>query len=303
MRRFGWSDASQAEAEAMAAERAQVALRQILAGEKLPRREPKVAYNGARGVPIREEVLARHGDVVITRNAYGAHCLNTPDVLFADIDFSPKVSGWTIFGGILFLFAGAIAFGAYENSKKTGFILMLVSLFLAYPFAALLHKIVTTLRGGPERIARARIAAFLRQHPAWSLRLYRTPAGFRVLAVHALFVPDDAQVTQCFSALGVDRVYVAMCRNQHCFRARLTAKPWRIGIAAHMRPRPGVWPVRSEQREKRQAWVQAYESAAASYAACRFIEALGSQTLHPKADKVRQLHDSLAQAVSGREIA
>lgn len=35
----------------------------------------------------------------------------------------------------------------------------------------------------------------------------------------------------------------------------------------------------------------------------RPIEALGSQTLHPKADKVRQLHDSLAQALSGREIA
>lgn len=46
-----------------------------------------MAYNGAQGVPIREEVLERHGDTVITRNGYGAKCLNTPDVLFADVDF------------------------------------------------------------------------------------------------------------------------------------------------------------------------------------------------------------------------
>jgi hypothetical protein len=94
-----------------------------------------------------------------------------------------------------------------------------------------------------------------------------------------------------------------MCRNQHCFRARLTAKPWWMGIGAHMRPRPGVWPVRPEQMEKRRAWVRAYEAKAVDYAACRFVEAVGSQTLDPKADKVRALHDRLSQALSGREIA
>ena len=37
--------------------------------KKLERREPKVAYNGALGVPIREEVLSRHNNAVITRNS------------------------------------------------------------------------------------------------------------------------------------------------------------------------------------------------------------------------------------------
>ena len=37
---------------------------------------------GGIGLPIREEVLARNGDDVITRNSYGARCLNEPDVLF-----------------------------------------------------------------------------------------------------------------------------------------------------------------------------------------------------------------------------
>ena len=58
VRRYGWSTVSEADALAMAETRADEALRRILTGEKVNRREPKVAYNGASGVPIREEVLA-----------------------------------------------------------------------------------------------------------------------------------------------------------------------------------------------------------------------------------------------------
>ncbi len=71
VRRFGWSDVSQAEAQAHAERRAQDALDGLRDGEQLARREPKVAYNGADGVPIREEIVARHDDVLITRNGYG----------------------------------------------------------------------------------------------------------------------------------------------------------------------------------------------------------------------------------------
>jgi hypothetical protein len=79
VRRYGWSATSEADALANAEARVDEALRRIVAGEKLDKREPKVPYNGAAGVPIREEVLARHGEQVITRNAYGAHCLNSPN--------------------------------------------------------------------------------------------------------------------------------------------------------------------------------------------------------------------------------
>src|SRR5262245_45571689 len=77
VRRFGWSDESQADAQINADARAREALARILAGESLPRRERKRPYNGAQGVPIREEIVDRHGDVVLTRNSYGALCLNT----------------------------------------------------------------------------------------------------------------------------------------------------------------------------------------------------------------------------------
>lgn len=65
VRRFGWSMTSARDAEQMAAERASDALRRILAGQRLTRTERKQAYNGADGIPIREEVLARHGEDVI----------------------------------------------------------------------------------------------------------------------------------------------------------------------------------------------------------------------------------------------
>src|SRR5436305_1374661 len=84
VRRFGWSDESVAAAQAHADARAQDALHAIADGQALPRSERRTNY-GVDGVPIREQIVERHGDIVLTRNSYGALCLNTPDVLFADI--------------------------------------------------------------------------------------------------------------------------------------------------------------------------------------------------------------------------
>src|SRR5450432_2742742 len=117
VRRFGWSDSSQEEAQASADARAQDALQRLLAGEVLPRREPKTAYNGADGVPIREEILSRHGETIVTRNSYGARCLNTPNVFFADIDFEEKTQvGLTQL--ICLLGLGAAAFAAWLTKSK-----------------------------------------------------------------------------------------------------------------------------------------------------------------------------------------
>ena len=92
VRRYGWSDESPEAAHAHARQRVRVALDAILSGAKLPRREMRSNY-GVVGVPIREQIVARHGEVVITRNSYGALCLNTPDVLFADVDLEESPSG------------------------------------------------------------------------------------------------------------------------------------------------------------------------------------------------------------------
>jgi hypothetical protein len=89
VRRWGWSDLSQSDAEAHAETRAGTALQQKLSGDWQPWQEGRQHY-GDENLPIREEILQRHGDNVITRNAYGAWCLNTPNVFFADLDFDPR---------------------------------------------------------------------------------------------------------------------------------------------------------------------------------------------------------------------
>ncbi|MBL8830443.1 MAG: hypothetical protein JNM18_25945 [Planctomycetaceae bacterium] len=297
VRRFGWSETSQAEADAMAQSRAEEALQRWLAGDKIVAREPKVAYNGAAGVPIREEVLSRHGTSVVTRNAYGAHCLNTPHALFADIDFEPRVSGKQLLAALIVSLCLSIFVVWWSGEWKLGLSVGVVSAPLVWIMFARLMQLVVHLRGGEQKVARNRLEAFLHQHPHWNVRVYETPAGLRLLATHQPFAASDPQVAEFFRALRVDPVYVRMCLNQNCFRARLTAKPWRIGIASHMRPRPGVWPVKPERMAERDAWIRTYETQAAGYAACRYVESLGSGRIHADIRPVMELHDQEARAL------
>lgn len=291
IRRFGWSDESEAQAQSMAEQRAAQALQRALAGEKLPRREPKVPYNGAQGVPIREEIVARQGDVIITRNAYGARCLNTPDVLFADVDFDERRS--MVVGAILSmaLTIVAMAIGWHRGSFLIGLGGVVLAIILGQLIGVLLHLARVRIAGGAPQITRTRIERFMSTHPAWGLRLYRTPNGWRALVTHRTFAPDDPEVAAFFQAIGADPLYVRMCRNQQCFRARVSAKPWRIGIATHLKPRPGVWPVRPEAMAKRNAWIAHYERETLRYAACAFVAALGNPRVDAKVVAVSTLHD------------
>jgi hypothetical protein len=311
IRRFGWSDASQDDAQQNAEARATEALARAVSGEPLPRRERKVSYNGAEGLPIREEVVTRHGETVITRNSYGARCLNTPDVLFADIDFSDAPGSRLVLGSglcllaatatLIYLMAGAgMGRGLLWIGGGIG---ALLSLSFAHSVADRIHRLVINAKGGAETIARENIQRFMATRPDWLVHIYRTPAGLRLLATHRLFDPRENDVAECFQELATDPVYVSMCLNQHCFRARLSAKPWRIGIEAHLAPRPGVWPVSPERLPARRAWLEHYDRTAAGFAACRFIESIGNGVSVPAALAVKQLHDELCQAHTTLPIA
>jgi hypothetical protein len=303
VRRFGWSDESEAAAWAMADARAKAALAEILEGGKVARRERRQPYNGSEGVPIREEIIATHGQMVLTRNSYGAVCLNTPNVFFADIDFNDDAS--CVLCGIVVtcLSLGGIYVGAAVHSWLVMLLAVAGAIILGVWMSYNLHKIIVQVRGGQERIAKSRVESFLRGHPDWNFRVYRTPAGLRVLATHATFDPNAPAVAECFRALGTDPIYVRMCSRQHCFRARVSPKPWRIGIGHHLRPRPGVWPVDPAQLPERQRWIEGYERAAKDFASCRFLESLGSGTVDSAVADVQQIHDELCRAGSELPIA
>ena len=120
VRRWGWSDLSQEDAQALADRRAREAMERILSGENLRRRETKDSYGTEDGVPIREEVIARHGNVVITRNSYGSLCLNTPNVLFADVDAQWHGAFKLNFGGCLLILIAGISAGLWQRSFLIG---------------------------------------------------------------------------------------------------------------------------------------------------------------------------------------
>lgn len=303
VKRFGWSDVDEATAQRMASERAADALARLQRGEQAAPREPKVPYNGAEGVPIREEIVRRVGVTVITRNSYGALCLNTPEVLFADVDFEEPLPAW---GGCLFALGLAVASGAAlgEPFGVLGWMAGVIGGLLAAPFVARsLARLWRVFSGGPEQVALRRVERFAATLVGGRVELYRTPAGLRVLVAHATYDPAGPEAAAIFSALHADRTYVAMCERQRCFRARLTAKPWRIGIMDHMRPRPGVWPVHPERLGIRRGWLRDYDQKAASFAACRHERTLGVGAEHPRVAPVRALHDELSRARTGLPIA
>ncbi len=92
-----------------------------------------------------------------------------------------------------------------------------------------------------------------------------------------------------------------MCANQQCFRARLTGKPWRMGIERYNTG--GVWPVPEDRLPFRNQWIEKYEAIAKNYRAARFVTKLGSSRTTSRTEYVRQLHDDLARVTQDLPIA
>lgn len=302
IKRFGWSDESEAAAQAHARQRAEDAIARARAGETVRRVDHKLAYNGAEGLPIREEVVSRHGETVITRNVYGALCLNTPNVLFADIDFptEPPTRVTVLFCLGFLLLAALIGFGT-----GSGWLFIAIAgggLMMSGSLASWLVRRQERRQGGADAIVRRTIEGCVRDHPEAHFRVYRTPMGYRVLAMHKTFDPTSDEARQLLSRLDSDPMYQRMCRNQHCFRARVSPKPWRIGMD-RIGPRPGVWPIRAERVPARLDWIRRYTEVAPDYAACRFEGRYGSPTVDPAAESVRELHDQLSRADTRLPIA
>lgn len=310
VRRFGWSDESQAEAERQATARAQAAMAELQAGRPVPPREQKLPYGG-NGLPIREQVVARHGELVITRNSYGARCLNEPDVLFADVDVRPRLPDLverasSRLAGVLLVTGGLMAIWLWRHQGFGSCCLALVAA-LALPIGILF--VLGRLRARPGTLAASRartvqhVRRVLAQHAHGRFALYETPAGLRVLALHETFDPCGEATASLLRELHTDRAYLQMCQLQACFRARVSGKPWRMGIPTHMKPRPGVWPVQEARRAEREAWIARYERVARGFAACRFVEELGTGPAHPRCVAVQRIHDELSRARTDLPLA
>lgn len=302
LKRFGWSDTSESDAYEKAKERTHEAAKRALAGESVRTTDYKVVYGGVVGLPIREEIIERHGESIITRNSYGALCLNTPDVMFTDIDVPQPTHGRLT--AALFFVILAIGFWArFELSAWWPFLVSIVAAtILSSPIASRIAKAIAAFRQDPFEAALLRIESFAEQNPSWLLRVYRTPKGYRVLVMHSTFDPSQEESFTFMKTVVSDPIYMRLCRSQKCFRARLSPKPWRIDVE-HIRPRPGVWPIKAEHMERRRQWVDAYERKSAAYASCQYVTTFGSGRACRECEQVRAIHDRHCKTDSNLPIA
>ncbi len=89
-------------------------------------------------------------------------------------------------------------------------------------------------------------------------RIYRTAAGYRLLATTHEFEPGSSPSNQLMQAVGADAAFVKLCRIQKNFRARLSPKPWRCGT----RLPPNAYPRESAEQQRRfTQWRSQYEHA------------------------------------------
>lgn len=258
-----WSHRSVADAQSLADDAARKLADRFKAGDM-----PEHGY-GYPDRPFRELVIRELKDhsggltAVVTRNSQGCLVLNAARVMFVDVDLPEPGRP----GGFL-----KRLFGKPEPSS------------------------------GIDQIgnAIARVEMWTRNHPEWAWRVYRTRAGLRLLATHALFEPDAEETESVFEALGADPLYRRLCRTQKCFRARLTPKPWRCGI--HKKPERWPW-LNAKAQSKFESWASLYENTCRNWATCELIKTLGSDSVHPDVKTLVDLHDDATRVGSKVTLA
>jgi hypothetical protein len=125
-----------------------------------------------------------------------------------------------------------------------------------------------------------------------SFRIYRTAAGFRVLATDLSLDPQSARAEELLSGFGADPFFTKLCKLQASFRARLTPKPWRCGCLS-----PSTSYPREDAGAQRthEAWLSEYEAAIRSRATCALVETIGFGRISDEARPIVEEHDRVCR--------
>jgi hypothetical protein len=215
-------------------------------------------YAYGERTPLREEIIEERdagleSHVVVTRNRYGSLVLNSGKVMFIDIDDADHEVGFS--GGIL------------------GF------LFGRKPDPAARRKAIQEL-----------ILEAIDTVPGIRCALYRTKAGFRVLVLSQVFDPASKEALDILERFGSDSLYVTLTKNQKCFRARLSPKPWRCGVANP----PAVFPFETpEAIDSFNRWQGEYSTGTRNFSVCELVGEFGDGKAIEAARRVRNIHDAM----------
>ncbi|WP_201575467.1 MULTISPECIES: hypothetical protein [Psychrobacter] len=361
IKRYGWSDVSQAEALSHAKSRVSEAHNCWLAGEDILRRERREEYNASNGIPIREEIISGHDfpenelsnniaaetQLIVTRNSYGAQVANVDNIAIIDVDSKDLL-------GHLYPehyspngFMPAIpTYQSKPSSKLKIWVFILVFILIASVIAWLglswlwLLAVMFGVTAYLWQQASQRDKAYMQKytaemnslqpfitdliqqriisHPQESFRLYETPAGFRIIATHDTISPSDKLVEEWFEYFHADANYVRLSQAQQCFRARLTAKPWRMTEVENNKlakdiPAKDFWfgsdntdvensiEQRQDELKARKQWIVDYDRFAQGYRACHYVESMAGKEVannskvQASIDDFVQWHDRACQ--------
>ncbi|KRG34036.1 MULTISPECIES: hypothetical protein [unclassified Psychrobacter] len=294
--------------------------------------------------------------LIVTRNSYGAQVANVDNIAIIDVDnedllshiypddynhhgFMPaflinqnnpasKIKIW-FFVVVFILIASVIAW------LGLSWLWLLVVMFGATAYlwqqasardktraqkyaddAALLLPYMTDL-------IKKRVA----NHPIECFRLYQTPAGFRIIATHDIISPSDNVVEEWFAYFHADTNYVRLCQVQQCFRARITAKPWRMnevenkklakdipaknfGFGSENTDIDSSIEQRQDELKARKQWIVDYDRFTQGYRACHYVESFsGKETIDRNTaatqaiDAFIEWHDRVCQVEKNLEMA
>ena len=155
-------------------------------------------------------------------------------------------------------------------------------------------------RKSPEEAAYDKLRATLEGAGKGTFRIYRTAAGFRAICPGREFDPAGSETRALMEATGTDPWFVKLCLAQKSFRARLTPKPWRIGLKAP----PGQHPREADDQGRFDEWLAEYEEASKGHATCRFLETAGKGGFVGGDDgDLVELHDRLTRANESLPLA
>ena len=160
-------------------------------------------------------------------------------------------------------------------------------------------KLFGATRESEEKKRIAALKEYLAQNPDAGARIYRTRGGLRYLFTHAPQPVNDAAIA-LLRQLGSDKLYVQLCRNQSCYRARLTPKPFRIGCPRIEGHYPYATPALQDGFKR---WLEMYTRNSGGYAVCEFLESLGNGRIHPAIAPVMAEHDTASRAATTLPLA
>jgi hypothetical protein len=127
------------------------------------------------------------------------------------------------------------------------------------------------------------------------IRVYETHSGVRLILGLQDMDPRSQEANKLMRSFNADRLYAALCARQNCYRARLTPKPYRIGVK-RMRLR---YPYDEKDRNFIDAWIREYDAKSEGFSSCRLVQVQGRDILTPAV----RLHDQRTKAESNLPLA